>query len=254
MPQTDTSITVRTSMPADPASLGTLAAAVAEAGGTVESVRTVAAGAEHTRELRVRIRDLAHGEAVAAAIAELTGHTLHDTRSAGVAAREGGVLAMRTSIPVTTRDDLAMAYTPGVARVCMAIHHDFDQAWTYTIKANSVMVVSDGSDVPGCGKVSAEASLPACESVALSLRDGAGIDAFPLPVDAESVDEIVNTIAKCSSVFAGVHLTAMAADRAAAVQQGLQAVIDIPVKVGGEDSATFASDWRTAIDAARPAA
>lgn len=253
MPQT--SITVSTVMPVDATSLGAIANAVAATGAGLGAVTPARpAGDRHSRDIEVLVRDAAHAQQVLDAIAAVPGTRVSDHRSADLLAREGGVIAMHSRVPLTDRDGLSMAYTPGVARVCMAIHHDFDQAWTYTIKANSVMVVSDGTDVAGQGALGAEASLPACEAVCLVLNAGAGIDAFPLPVDAESVEDVVNTVARCSSVFAGIHLTSIAADRAEAIRTALAERIDIPVRVGGEDAPGFAAEWRTAIDAARAAA
>ena len=141
----------------------------------------------------------------------------------------GGKVGMQNRVPVATRDDLSMAYTPGVARVCMAIHHDFDQAWEYTIKGNSVMVVSDGSSVVGQGDLGPEASLPALEAKCAFMHKLAGIDAFPLPVDLRDPAEIAEAVALVSSVFAGIHLSDIAAPRCFEVQRLLDERLDIPV-------------------------
>jgi malate dehydrogenase (oxaloacetate-decarboxylating) len=141
----------------------------------------------------------------------------------------GGMVGMQNRAPLTSRDDLSMAYTPGVARVCMAIHHDFEQAWDYTIKGNSVMVVSDGSSVVGQGDLGPEASLPALEAKCAFMRKLAGIDAFPLPVDLRDPAEIAEAVALCSSVFAGIHLSDIAAPRCFEVQRLLDERLDIPV-------------------------
>jgi malate dehydrogenase (oxaloacetate-decarboxylating) len=122
-----------------------------------------------------------------------------------------------------------MAYTPGLARVCMAIHHDFEQAWDYTIKGNSVMVVSDGSSVVGQGDLGPEASLPALEAKCAFLRKLAGIDAFPLPVDLRDPAEIAEAVVLISSVFAGIHLSDIAAPRCFEVQRLIDERLDIPV-------------------------
>lgn len=168
----------------------------------------------------------------------------------------GGVLDMTSRTSLTTRDDLSMAYTPGVARVCMAIHDDFEQAWDYTVKGNSVMVVTDGSDVMSLGAIGAEAALPAAEAKAFAMRSLAGIDAFPLPVDSGDVGEIVNTVALCSSVFAAVYLHDMAPERMDAVKRGLEARLDIPVLTqaeaatagGGDDVAAAPGILRGLLD------
>ncbi|MCC6829891.1 MAG: NAD-dependent malic enzyme [Thermoleophilia bacterium] len=230
MPDNLTSLTFRTVMPAATGSFGQLARLIGEAGAQVGAVDIVRSGrTDVTRDVQVRVRDAAHAGEVIAAIEGLPGFSVEDTASRVLEEHQGGAIAMRNRMPLTSRDDLSMAYTPGVARVCMAIHHDFEQAWNYTIKANSVMVVSDGSDVVGMGDLGVDASLPACESVCLFLRDLAGVDAFPLPVDTRDIAEIVNTVALTSSVFAGIHLTDIAAPRCFEIAEALDARLEIPV-------------------------
>jgi len=247
-----TTLTIRTTMPASSEALGALTTTIADAGGTLVSSTVVAQRrGQEIRDTRVLTDS---GDAVLAAVAAADGVTVDRHWPSVLVGRAGGALGMRTSVPLTQREDLSMAYTPGVARVCMAIHDDFDQAWTYTIKANSIMVVSDGSDVPGAGDVGAEPSLPLCESVALLLREQAGIDAFPLPIDSESTDDLVNAVVKCSSVFAGIHLTGMSAERGDAVEAALKEHLDIPVKRGGEADPAFAGLWRASIQTARTTA
>lgn len=230
MPDNLTTLTLRTLMPVETGSFGQLARRIGETGaqvGAVNVVRSTRTNVE--RDVQVRVRDRAHADAVIAAVGGLPGFSVEGVTSRVLETHQGGTIGMRSRAALTSRDDLSMAYTPGVARVCMAIHHDFEQAWDYTIKANSVMVVSDGSDVVGLGDLGVDASLPACEATSLFLRELAGVDAFPLPVDSRDDDEIVNTIALCSSVFAGVHLTSIAAPRCFAIRDALDARLEIPV-------------------------
>jgi len=230
MPDVNSSLIVRVNVPATTGTFGKVVAAISEAGARVGAADIVRSTAhEVTRDYQVYVRDVAHGEAVAAAIGALEGVSVVSVTSNVLTVHEGGAIGMKTRAPIATRDDLSMAYTPGVARVCMAIHHDFEQAWEYTIKANSVMVVSDGSDVLGLGDIGAEASLPACEAKSLFLRNLAGIDAFPLPVDARDPAAIVDAVALCSSVFAGVHLSDISAPRCFEIRDALAARLDIPV-------------------------
>lgn len=230
MPDVNSSLMLRVIVPASTGTFGKVVAAIGEAGGRVGAADIVrSTSTEVTRDYHVYVRDSAHGEAVAAAVASLEGVSVESVTSSVLSSHEGGAIGMKTRAPIANRDDLSMAYTPGVARVCMAIHHDFEQAWEYTIKANSVMVVSDGSDVLGLGDIGAEASLPACEAKSLFLRDLAGIDAFPLPVDAHETDQIVDAVALCSSVFAGIHLSDISAPRCFAICDALDARLDIPV-------------------------
>jgi len=230
MPDVNSSLILRVNVPAATGTFGKVVVAISEAGGRVGAADIVRSSAhEVTRDYQVYVRDAAHGEAVVAAVSALAGVLVVSVTSNVLTVHVGGAIGMKTRAPIATRDDLSMAYTPGVARVCMAIHHDFEQTWDYTIKANSVMVVSDGSDVLELGDIGAEASLPACEAKSLFLRNLAGIDAFPLPVDARQPEKIVDAVALCSSVFAGIHLSDIAAPRCFEIRDALDARLDIPV-------------------------
>lgn len=230
MPQANHSLTIRATLPARVGMLGSVLAAIGEAGGEVGGVDIVRSGKETvTRDIAVRARDDAHGAAIAEAVGGIEGVVVESSVDRVFLAHAGGMVGMQNRVPVATRDDLSMAYTPGVARVCMAIHHDFEQAWEYTIKGNSVMVVSDGSSVVGQGDLGPEASLPALEAKAALLRRLAAIDAFPLPVDLRDPEEIAEAVVLCSSVFAGIHLSDIAAPRCFEVQRLIQERLDIPV-------------------------
>src|SRR4051812_45569798 len=174
-------LTLRVLIPAEVGMLGRVLAAIGDAGGQVGGVDIVRSGKSTvTRDISAYADDEAHGARIAAALEAIDGVSVESTVDRVFMSHAGGKVGMQNRVPVASRDDLSMAYTPGVARVCMAIHHDFDQAWEYTIKGNSVMVVSDGSSVVGQGDLGPEASLPAVEAKAAFLRKLAGIDAFPL--------------------------------------------------------------------------
>ena len=197
-------LNVRVEIDDSPGLLGAVTSAIGQAGGVVGAVDPVEIESGHSlRDIVVDTAGPEHWETIVAAIDALEGAHVIDRIDRTFQLHIGGKIEQHNKHPLKTRDDLSMAYTPGVARVCMAIHHDFEQAWDYTIKANSLMVVSDGSDVLGLGDIGAEASLPACEAKSLFLRNLAGIDAFPLPVDARDPAAIVDAVALCSSVFAG---------------------------------------------------
>lgn len=224
------SLTIRAVIPAQVGMLGQVMAAIGDAEGQVGGVDIVRSAKESvTRDITVLARDEAHGEAIRAALEAVGGVAVESVNDRVFLSHAGGKVGMQNRVPVATRDDLSMAYTPGVARVCMAIHHDFEQAWDYTIKGNSVMVVSDGSSVVGQGDLGAEASLPALEAKCAFMHKLAGIDAFPLPVDLRDPAEIAEAVALCSSVFAGIHLSDIAAPRCFEVQRLLDERLDIPV-------------------------
>jgi malate dehydrogenase (oxaloacetate-decarboxylating) len=223
-------LTFRVAIPAKIGMLGRVLAAIGDAGGQVGGVDIVRSGkATVTRDISAYAEDEAHGGRIAAAVDAIDGVSVESTVDRVFMSHAGGKVGMQNRVPVASRDDLSMAYTPGVARVCMAIHHDFDQAWEYTIKGNSVMVVSDGSSVVGQGDLGPEASLPALEAKCVFLRKLAGIDAFPLPVDLRDPAEIADAVALCSSVFAGIHLSDISAPRCFEVQRLLDERLDIPV-------------------------
>jgi malate dehydrogenase (oxaloacetate-decarboxylating) len=224
------SLTIRAAIPAAVGMLGRAMAAIGEAGGQVGGVDIVRSTKDAViRDITVYARDEAHGEAIRGALEAVEGVGVESVSDRVFLSHQGGVVGMQNRAPLTSRDDLSMAYTPGVARVCMAIHHDFEQAWDYTIKGNSVMVVSDGSSVVGQGDLGPEASLPALEAKCAFMRKLAGIDAFPLPVDLREPGEIAEAVALCSSVFAGIHLSDIAAPRCFEVQRLLDERLDIPV-------------------------
>lgn len=207
-------VTIRTVLPSATGTFATVVEAIAAAGGAVDGADLVTSGQDEvTRDFTVSVGDEEGASAVIGALETLDGVSVRSVRDRVILRHEGGKIGMRNRVPVSTRDDLAMAYTPGVARVCMAIHDAPEKAWDYTIKANSVMVVSDGSSVVGQGDLGAQAALPAVEAKALFLRRLAGIDAFPLPIAERDITRLADIIERLSSVFAGIHLTDMAGSR-----------------------------------------
>jgi len=165
------SLTIRAVIPAGQGMLGSVLAAIADAGGDVVGVDIVRSRKDAvTRDITIHATDEAHGEALKAAVSGVQGVTIEGVSDRIFLSHVGGKVGMQNRVPIASRDDLSMAYTPGVARVCMAIHHDFEQAWDYTIKGNSVMVVSDGSSVVGEGDLGPEAALPAVEAKCMFQR------------------------------------------------------------------------------------
>src|SRR5680860_1546860 len=230
MSQSNYSLTIRTNIPAQVGMLGRVMAAIGDAGGQVGGVDIVRAGKDViTRDITVYARDDAHGASIAQALRAVEGVEVESTTDRVFLSHMGGKIGVENRMPVATRDDLSMAYTPGVARVCMTIHDDFDQAWEYTIKGNSVMVVSDGSSVVGQGDLGPEASLPALEAKCAYLNTLADIDAFPLPIDLRDPAEIAEAVVLTSSVFAGIHLSDISAPRCVALQRLIAERLDIPV-------------------------
>ena len=180
------SVTVRVELDARQEPLGKLTAAIAEAGGALQGVDLVpGAGAEgkRVREFTIDARDQAHWEEILRAIGSTRGARVIDYVDRTLAMHRGGKIEQHNKYPLKTRDDLSMAYTPGVARVCMEIAADRSKAFDYTIKKNTVAVVSDGSAVLGLGDIGPEAAMPVMEGKAMLFKEFAGIDAFPICLD-----------------------------------------------------------------------
>ncbi len=229
-PDSTYSLTIRAQIQATVGMFGRVMAAIGDAGAEVGGVDIVRSTKDAViRDITVYARDEAHGDAVTAAVAELDGVEVLSSCDRVLLSHVGGKMTMRNRVPVETRDDLSMAYTPGVARVCMAINADPERVWELTIRGNSVVVVSDGSSVVGEGDLGPDAVLPAAEAKCMFLREMAGIDGFPLPVVERDPAKMSEIVARITSVFGGVHLTDIAAPRCFEVLRTLGAAIDVPV-------------------------
>ena len=242
MPQSpSSSLTIRAEITAQIGNFGRVMAAIGEAGaevGGVDIVRSTKTAV--TRDITVYTRDAAHAAAVVDALGALEGVKVLSANDRVMLSHVGGKMTMQNRAPLESRDDLSMAYTPGVARVCMAIHHDPERTWDLTIRGNSIAVITDGSSVVGQGNLGPLAALPSAEAKCMFLREMAGIDGFPLPLTVASTEEITHVVSKIVSVFAGVHLTDMAAPQCFEVQQTLGSLIDIPVMHDNQEGTSAA--------------
>ena len=144
-------------------------------------------------------------------------------------AHRRGKIHTGLNLPIKTRDDLSMAYTPGVARVCSAIAENRQKAFKYTIKANTVAVVSDGTAVLGLGDIGPEAAMPVMEGKAMLFKEFADVDAFPICLNTKDTDEIVETVIRMSPTFGGINLEDISSPRCFEIEQRLQEALDIPV-------------------------
>ncbi|HEY6119431.1 MAG TPA: malic enzyme-like NAD(P)-binding protein, partial [Pyrinomonadaceae bacterium] len=141
----------------------------------------------------------------------------------------GGKIEVVSKVPLKTRADLSMAYTPGVARVCEAIHRDPEKAFTLTIKKNTVAVVTDGTAVLGLGDIGPAAAMPVMEGKAMLFKEFGGVDAFPICLNTKDPDEIVRTVKAISTVFGGINLEDISAPRCFEIEDRLKEELDIPV-------------------------
>src|SRR3954465_452845 len=203
--------------------LGEVATAIGRAGGTIGSVDLVKVDDHHTlRDITVDTGGPDSWTAIVAAIDAVPSARVVDTTDRTFLLHVGGKIEQRNKIPLQTRDDLSMAYTPGVARVCSAIAEDHDRAFQYTIKRNTVAVVSDGTAVLGLGDIGPRAAMPVMEGKAMLFKEFAGVDAFPICVDTKDPDEIVRTVELIAPGFGGVNLEDISAPRCFEIEERLK--------------------------------
>ncbi|MDT0462650.1 MULTISPECIES: NAD(P)-dependent malic enzyme [Streptomyces] len=153
----------------------------------------------------------------------------HDSFDPAFALHRGGKMAVQATVPIRDKDDLSLAYTPGVARVCTAIAERPELVHDYTWKSSVVAVVTDGTAVLGLGDIGPEASLPVMEGKAILFKQFGGVDAVPIALDCTDVDEIVETVARLAPSFGGVNLEDISAPRCFEIERRLQERVDIPV-------------------------
>ncbi len=226
------SVTVRVELDARSEPLGKLTASIAEAGGALQGVDLVpGAGGEgkRVREFTIDARDQAHWEEILRAIGSTRGARVIDYVDRTLAMHRGGKIEQHNKYPLKTRDDLSMAYTPGVARVCMEIHADRKKAFDFTIKKNTVAVVSDGSAVLGLGDIGPEAAMPVMEGKAMLFKEFADIDAFPICLDTNDPEKIIETVRLIAPTFGGINLEDISAPRCFEIEETLKEELDIPV-------------------------
>ncbi|MGB7589260.1 MAG: NAD-dependent malic enzyme [Solirubrobacterales bacterium] len=226
------SVTIRVELDARQEPLGKLTAAIAETGGQLQGVDLVpGAGGEgkRVREFTIDAQDEAHWERILRAIGSTRGAKVLDYVDRTMQMHRGGKIELHNKYPLKTRDDLSMAYTPGVARVCEDIHADRAKAFEYTIKKNMVAVVSDGSAVLGLGNIGPEAAMPVMEGKAMLFKEFANVDAFPICLDTQDADEIVKAVELIAPTFGGINLEDISAPRCFEIEERLKKALDIPV-------------------------
>jgi malate dehydrogenase (oxaloacetate-decarboxylating) len=229
-PSASFSATVRVRLPDLPGTFARLAGAIAEAGGSLGSIDLVRVErATKIRDVSVLATDAAQLAAIVAAIRTVEGVEVVHFADRTFLLHAGGKIEVVAKIPVKTRDDLSMAYTPGVARVCRAIADDPDKVWTLTTKRNMVAVVTDGSAVLGLGDIGPEAALPVMEGKAMLFKEFGGVDAFPICLATRDVDEIVAAVRAIAPGFGGINLEDISAPRCFEIEARLRSELDIPV-------------------------
>ena len=223
-------LTIRVKLEDSQGILGHLTAKIGEAGGIVGAVDLVEVDGSHSlRDIVVDASGKDHWEEILAAIIALDGVEVIDTTDRTFMLHVGGKIEQRNKHSLSTRDDLSMVYTPGVARVCLAIADDQDRAFQYTIKRNTVAVVSDGTAVLGLGDIGPHAAMPVMEGKCCLFKEFAGVDAFPICLETTDPDEIVRTVKLMAPAFGGINLEDISAPRCFEIEEQLQELLDIPV-------------------------
>ncbi|NHC45272.1 NAD-dependent malic enzyme [Motilibacter aurantiacus] len=229
-PSVSYSITVRLELPAAGGAVSRLTAAVEQAGGVVSALDVTASGPKVVRiDVTMAARSSDHAGELVDALRRLDGVTIGKVSDRTFLLHLGGKIEVTSKVPIRNRDDLSMVYTPGVARVCLAIAENPEDARRLTIKRNTVAVVTDGSAVLGLGNLGPKPALPVMEGKAALFKRFAGIDAFPICLDTQDVDEIVETVVRIAPVFAGINLEDISAPRCFEVERRLRDLLDIPV-------------------------
>ena len=224
------SITVRVRTPTESSAAADLATAVAGAGGAVTALDVVESHFDRlVVDVTCNASDADHADSITDAVAALPGFTVRSVSDRTFLMHLGGKLEVRSKVELRHRDDLSRAYTPGVARVCQAIAANPDDARRLTIKRNTVAVVSDGSAVLGLGNLGPAAALPVMEGKAALFKRFADVDAWPVCLDTQDTDTIVEIVRAIAPVYGGINLEDIAAPRCFEIEERLRGMLDIPV-------------------------
>jgi malate dehydrogenase (oxaloacetate-decarboxylating) len=229
-PSASYSLTMRVEIPSAPGSFAGVASAIADAHGDIGAIDLVRVTKQHTvRDITVAAADSEHGQRIVDAVRAVDGVSIVHVSDRTFLMHLGGKIQVTNKVPVKTRDDLSMVYTPGVARVCLAIAEDQDKARSLTIKQNTVAVVTDGTAVLGLGDIGPKAAMPVMEGKAMLFKEFAGIDAWPLCLDTTNTDEIIGVVRAIAPGFGGINLEDISAPRCFEIEGRLRRELDIPV-------------------------
>lgn len=229
-PNPSYSVTIRVQLPNRAGMLASVTAAIASVGGNLDQINLIERTHQITiREISVDASSTEHAEKIVQAVKSLPDITILEVFDRTFNLHRGGKISIQGKMPLKSVGDLAMAYTPGVGRICTAIAQDPEQVYSLTIKQNTVAVVTDGSAVLGLGNLGPAGALPVMEGKAMLFKEFAGIDAFPICLSTQDTDEIVHTVKNIAPVFGGINLEDIAAPRCFEIEERLRRELDIPV-------------------------
>lgn len=230
LPSASNSITIRLNIENRPGMLAGVTSVIGEAGGNIGAIDIVRPGEESlVRDITINTRSDDHSQSIVEDIRKVEGVEVVNVSDRTFLLHLGGKIEVNSKSPLRTRDQLSMAYTPGVARVSEAIHRNPEDAHRLTIKGNTVAVVSDGTAVLGLGDVGPEAAIPVMEGKAQLLKEFADVNGVPICLETTDVDEIVEAVAQMAPVFGGVNLEDIASPRCFEIEDKLKERLDIPV-------------------------
>jgi len=229
-PSASYSLTLRVKLSTRAGSLGELTMAIGRAGGDIGAIDIVTVGSDYViRDITVSSASTKHAQEIVNAVRDVDGVELINVSDPTFLMHLGGKIEVVSKVPLKTRADLSMAYTPGVARVCEAIHDDPEKVFTLTIKKNTVAIVTDGTAVLGLGDIGPAAAMPVMEGKAMLFKEFAGINAFPICLNTKDPEEIVRTVKAISTAFGGINLEDISAPRCFEIEDRLKEELDIPV-------------------------
>ena len=224
------SITMRLEIEDRAGMFGKLASTIGAHGGNLGAVDLVRVAKKHKiRDISVDCRDEGHAKEIILAVRKLPSIRLISWSDRVFLMHLGGKIRVENKIPLDTRAALSMAYTPGVARVCMAIAEKPEKAYNLTIKRNTVAIVSDGTAVLGLGDIGPEAAMPVMEGKAMLFKEFGGVDAFPICLDTKDTEEIIETVKRIAPGFGGINLEDISAPRCFEIEDRLKTELEIPV-------------------------
>jgi malate dehydrogenase (oxaloacetate-decarboxylating) len=230
IPSPSYSITIRSEIESRIGMFAQIATAISQAGGDLGSIDIVRIEkGKIVRDITVNARDEEHEKEIVRSVKNIKGVKIIRVMDRTFFAHQGGKIEIHNKMPLRNRDDLSKVYTPGVARICLDIHENKRHAYRYTIKGNSVAIVTDGTAVLGLGDIGPEASMPVMEGKAMIFKEFAGIDAFPVALQTKDIEEIINTIRNISPTFGGISLEDISAPRCFEIERKLQQGLNIPV-------------------------
>ena len=229
-PNSSFSVTLRLQIPNRVGMLASVTQAIALTGGNLGQIDLIEQSRQESiRDLTVDAASTEHAETIVQAVKELPDIQVIDVYDRTFNLHRGGKISIVSRIPLKSVSDLAMAYTPGVGRICKAIAENPEEVYNLTIKSNTVAIVTDGSAVLGLGNLGPEAALPVMEGKAMLFKEFAGLDAFPICLDTQDTDEIVKAVKNIAPVFGGVNLEDIAAPRCFEIERRLRAELNIPI-------------------------